>query len=354
MLRPSVPCNNIAVDNTISKVFEELGRAILEKNIHDEFVTMVDPNNDFTVKLVTACRVSTNDPNNVDAISGCRFESRQKFMYQLVYVDGGQDLAIAAKTVDFDTIFCKLEPIFEGLCKMQTCRVVHLDIKPDNIVYNRSTGKMALIDFEFACPFSAFSEENQIAECGIDKLCIYPYPYYPGEFPFIGRFIDRTALKHIDLRTSNPNTVLLNTIVDKLVISLGTHFPLSKALRSRVDKLRSEINMEIDMSAYLTDVRRYLPDKVDVYGLGVSIIEVLYISVQSKQTSIYSMEYVYILVVELCTKMVAASPRNRISAQDAKIEYDRIMRLIAPPAGGGGGGRAGVGAATAGRGQGGG
>jgi len=291
-----------------------------EKNIHDKFVAMADKNSEFTVELVSTCDI---DPSKVDAKCGKEYVRKQP-LYQLVYIDGGQDLSKAARTVEFDTLFERFEAIFKGLCTMNTLKYMHMDIKPDNMVYNSSTRKLALIDFGLARGFTDY--KNQLYSQFTKMIFPHPYAYYPGEFPLLRQIIKRNIIAE-----PNANIEHLNAIVNKLVTALDTHHHQSSALRSQVIYLRTAINTTIDMSEYYTDVTKYIPDKIDVYGFGASIIDILRMSVESKQTSIDSMEDFYVDVVKLCTKMVAASPRDRFSAQDAKTEYDRIKKDIYYP-----------------------
>jgi len=316
VLRPSVPCEHIPWNhNTVSKVFPTKEHALAEKEKYDKFVPIVDKDSKFTVELVYTCDI---DPSKVDAKCGKEY-GRKEPLYQLVYIDGGQDLLMAARTVKFDTLFARLEAIFKGLCTMHRRKVMHLDIKPDNMVYNSSTGKLALIDFGLVHSFTEYTQE--LNSVFATQLFRFPYPYYPGEFPLLGNIINQENPSQ-----RNANTDQLNIIVDRLVKVLHTHHPLSSLLRSSVNELRRSINAKIYMREYETDVTTYIPDKVDVYGLGASIINILRMSVESKQTSIDSMEEFYVGVVMLCTKMVAASPRDRFSAHDAKKEYDRLKK----------------------------
>ena len=318
VLRPSEPCPDIQWNhNTVSKVFHTKKHAFDEKQIHDTFVAMADKNSEFTVELVSTCDI---DPSKVDAQCGQEYVRKQP-LYQLVYIDGGQDLSKAARTVKFDTLFERFEAIFKGLCTMNTLKYMHMDIKPDNMVYNSSTRKLALIDFGLARGFTDY--KNQLYSQFANMIFPHPYAYYPGEFPLLGNIINQKAPSK-----RNANIEHLNAIVTKLVAALDTHNPQSSALRLTVIDLRTAINTTIDMSEYYTDVTKYIPDKIDVYGFGASIINILRMSVESKQTSIDSMEDFYVDVVKLCTKMVAASPRDRFSAQDAKTEYDRIQKDI--------------------------
>ena len=52
--------------------------------------------------------------------------------------------------------------VLAGLAYMHARSIVHRDMKPDNIIYNPSTGVVKIIDFGFAC----FAREKLKVFCG--------------------------------------------------------------------------------------------------------------------------------------------------------------------------------------------
>ena len=318
-IRESIPCDTITwTENTISKLFKSASDAIAEKDIHNEIVNKIDPSNEFTLKLVYSCEINNiHNELDVKTLKYCGIPKSAHKIHQLVYVDGGMDLLFAAEKFPFETIFVSLESAFLGLCALQTHGFLHLDIKPENIVYNSKTRKLALIDFGMACYASGVKSTKAAKVKNFDdekrsKRYSHTYLYYPGEF----NVFDPAA------RKSNRWT---------LYACVMRNFDLADDGDNAHIKYIREQLMQFKVMEPLTYVRpgggnAYDPKTVDVYGLGASIIEVLSISYLNKKARIdETSSRFYNAVVDLCMKMLHCDPRVRILPVSALDEYRGII-----------------------------
>lgn len=141
-----------------------------------EKVKSIDPNNEFTTELKGAMilnRDTIRDPELVSCLTK-KNKNKSRFYHQIILENGGVriDKEYSLSYVDF--IF-KFEVFLKGMLKIQSRNLVHLDIKPANVLI--SSEKISLIDFGLMTKTrELFTEDNT------HILGYLEYPYYPPEF----------------------------------------------------------------------------------------------------------------------------------------------------------------------------
>ncbi len=160
----------------IGKVFKDDESGLDELEI-SKIVKSIDPRSEFTVPLVRRCRIGKPAPS--DNPGSCDKALIPNKSIQLVYEHGGKDLwNFAAKGVSgeeaFLKMFLKFEPVFRGMQRLNDANWLHLDLKPENIVYNGK--KVSVVDFGMMARVADLYDKVH------RPLLMYDYPYYPPEF----------------------------------------------------------------------------------------------------------------------------------------------------------------------------
>lgn len=304
VFRPAVPCRTGNTANLVSKVFKNPHKdyAREEIELHNHVVHQIDPQGNFTVRLVESCKIPVNQ-FPFGEIKKCKnftfVERGAKELDQIVYEYGGVDLKMGARLYSFEEMFSALGPVFSGLVTLKDKRYVHLDIKPDNLVYNSDTKKLALIDFGLA------TKVNKLYVPGNLYIFRHPYPYYPPEFSLAANQIEG-----VDKYNPKTNVAYLLTYINALYRKNKT--PELALLKTRT----------MDTHAVLD------PKKVDVYMLGATILELLHMCVAHKTTDMSKGRRFFAAVFTLIGKMTAGSI-NRITPEDAYKEWKSI-RTVSP------------------------
>ena len=321
VFRPGVSCkrkksnaNFVKYDrNTISKVFANTKLSKDEIKLHNQIVDKIDPEGFFTVKLLDKCNIETNNFPPAEIKKCKNFEQSditKPKLPQILYEYGGFDLLKAARMFPFEEIFIALTRVFGGLVTMKQKGYVHLDIKPENMVYSDETKKLALIDFGLATTTNdLYIKENS-------NTFEHPYVYYPPEFPLIAN-----KMAKIKICEEMQNTIYLIKYVDYWNKNFMSLYPSCPRLIAEVKNLYQSLirNVEGDM---------YMPEKVDVYMLGASIIELFYICEKHNNTSIAMNPDFYTEVIRLCSGMIAISPSKRLSPEEAYEKYKLVVKKL--------------------------
>jgi serine/threonine protein kinase len=331
VFRPSVDCNKNKNKNQISKLFTTYKDMQSELTEHTRMNNEVDLYNVFTLKLIDTCdtNVSRFDITKCD-----NFTERQKsqltpghYVPQLVYEYGGDDLHKASAKIDFKQIFFGLVSIFKGLSIMDKKHYGHLDIKPDNIVYNQDAEAAALIDFGLSRDVTNFYQKD-------DNLFLieFPYPYYPPEFGFMKDFYDFGAdgmIEKMNKRDYNfQNTEKFIDVINVMTSIKTKNVEMKMLLHSFKNPIFSEL---VSLFKYIVSekaehVMDTFVNRIDVFMLGSTIAEVLSSSIAHKKTTIDNENiYFYIEVIKLIHNMTHVSPVKRYTPQQALSEYKRIV-----------------------------
>ena len=282
--------------NAVSKLFGKTKDYYSEKEIQ-EIIKLIDPQNKFTRPQYGTCDVSRFDQE--DDVADCKhIELYDKVYKQLVYKDGGNDMSDFIRTTPskskYVTLLKHFEPIVTGLKVLADNQYVHLDIKPDNILYNMKS--VFLIDFGLMTRISKVYEKKYIVD--------HDYPFYPPEFKmsiykdnhekFIERFVQNFAHKYL----INDNSYNLYT---EIIKSIGYSIEEQKTDFKNLSKL--------DL-ATSHDCR----EKIDVYSLGIVFL-MIYIWSGVPQNKFRG----------LIKSMIYFNPIKRITISDAIKEYHKMI-----------------------------
>ena len=319
VMRPAVECDNASANASasvktlqnqtakVSKVFTSLRHAKEEFEMQ-KMMHKLDPKGIFTIKSYEQCiiardKIKPAELEKCEESSSFKLKYKQKditHLHQIVFDDGGIDLhdnfhsSISEKT-GFQELFVAMHSLFEGLIMLQKSKYTHMDIKPANIVYNRTTKKMSLIDF-------GKCEEQKTLYTSQGKLYEYLYIYFPPEF-----------VVYANKKWDNQNFVKMMKKFKIIDQYFGQEFE-----ETLLDDW-NELIETVDSSDF---IQKNWASAIDVYSLGVTLLEIwIYLP------SYYicnAMPFVDDLIY-LITGMIRLHPEKRFTPQEARDEYNNII-----------------------------
>jgi serine/threonine protein kinase len=315
IMRPGVPCvkpEEAHNSNKVSKIFKDFSSRNEEIVMHNQIVEQIDPRGDFTVKLMEHCNIDKKyiEQQEIDKCKNFdRYDKARPKLPQIVYEYGGHDLTRASSKHSFEELFIAMQRAFKGVVIMEKKKFAHIDIKPDNIVYNADTGKLSLIDFGLASPFARiYTRQNEY-------MFEHTYPYFPPEFP---AFVD------------DPDIVRNIKSAIKLFVTNGKRYMKDQELENMwTDVFGTDLqDHEDDLLKDVKKIDKYA-NRLDVYMLGVSLLEVLYLCLKNKTSEITSgNKAFYKAIINLISQMVQFLPSKRLTARDAYRQYKNVASLI--------------------------
>lgn len=302
---PPIPCKDSRPQTLlktsyglIGKVFkdDESGLEELELN---KIVKSIDPNSEFTVPLVRRCRIGR--PGTADEAASCDKNLIPTRSVQLVYEHGGKDLwNVSTKSLTqeeaFIKLFLKLEPVFRGMQRFNNAGWLHLDLKPDNIVYNGR--KISVVDFGMMAKVKALYDKTH------RPLLMYDYPYFPPEFKLF--VMSKTFNMRNDFNKFKTffmrNFSVINVVDEALV---------TKELERFVAMYNCEQPTDFD-SMFL---------KSDIYALGMTLMVVLRSMVDQVTPSTY-------IAQTLIRDMMHCNPYERPDWDEVLRRFEHIKALL--------------------------
>jgi serine/threonine protein kinase len=316
---PPLKCSSTSRDidipkktRVVSKIFSNNNEFEIEKNIQ-EIISKIDPDHKFTLPYYGNCNV-TNLKKTAE-ISSCEHIDlkKQKSYKQLLYQYGGKDFADLLSNrpgsiLLFKKILKSFQPVVNGLQSISKNKYIHLDIKPDNILYYR--GKVLLIDF------GIMTKKKHIFD--FTNVLDHDYPFYPPEFKM---YIHRNTSYSKFLQRFGSNFEYRYSINSKRV---STYDTITDLIKYDTDDQKADL-----IALYNSkDIRSYT-DKIDVYSLGI-VLALLYVwSNYDKHEKLASKNNNFKLkVCEIIRGMIRFDPEKRYSVSKLINEYNELIGLL--------------------------
>lgn len=335
VIKPNINCNGtFGKNNQITKFFFFKKDYLIEiKN--QKKVESFDKKGYFIIKKINNCKIFLTPEiiKKINNINLCELKLNE--VYQITYEYGGIDLYnLFKKEFDFllkinlFNFLQKFSNIFDGLSKLNKNNLFHNDIKIDNILYNKKNNKFKIIDFGFM----------NISYLNIIKMLKYnPHGSYPNELNILGVISDEYFFK--DLKKYNLNSNELIKYLEKYILLLNELYkdntdPYFQKILILINDIynyfKIDIFKNIDLTFFekknLSKNYKEFRNKLDVYMLGLTLNELLikiFLNVQKNPT----IKIIPFELFSLIKKMVIFNPYERLTIQQATIEFKSIMKI---------------------------
>ncbi len=324
-----------------------------------EFVTIgnIDPTNEYHLGTPILCKPDLDDPHVKENIKKCKrikiddVEANPDKYSLLVLKFGGPDLKALCNTylIKFlekdtnsrtDKFWLEVHHLIKGLKFFKKNGIIHNDIKPQNILFDSTNGKMRYIDFGLMRTKKSIIDSSKNSD---NFLGIFHWSY-PFECGFMnkGQYTkykksnsdERTFWKNslgklivadsktnsLDLPINNPDSFsILFTYLnpDKTVPTAATQY-------GYINTFFDGFNEMIEKNDY-DSVLNNIADSIDVFGLGFTL---QFMANCFKRLNALSLEY-FVRLSTFFHKMYDFNPINRVINIDNLLnEYEHILLEI--------------------------
>lgn len=343
--KPSLKCNNSDIDyeNKVSKILENDEADAEMKEFRD--VSNFDKNNQFFLGVPHRCSPAKTQ-ENIESIEKCKNGKELVVQLQhyslLVMEDGGMDLEKYGKILKLrepteenrekmELFWMEAHRILIGLRAFLNNRLVHHDLKPQNIVYNEKSNRLNFIDF------GLMDTKSNLIKSALREE--YPFPifhwYFPPELPFlekdnfeqISEKSEEEKIKYLDdLITYNRDNNKYNETAEQFKVMLiffykyafGSENPDNHLREFFLNGIQKTIVDYIKPSNFRTFLEKSV-NTIDIYGTGISFLYVLNHSEHMMEPNIV------ILLRNMFFEMITADLFLRIDINELIEKYEHIL-----------------------------
>lgn len=329
--KPSLKCGDgtqVDYSNKLSKIM--LGRdADVEMKEYDT-IDAADATNKFhlprpikcTPELTTVARTQIRKCKRLN-------KSDMKRLRLLIMEDGGKDLAAFVKenpsAKQTEIAFIEFQRILHGLYVLLVNRVLHHDLKPQNIVFNISEHRMNFIDFGY---MTTFKNIWTMSQTSTNRHTI-PHWSFPPEACMLNKsfYDDVLRLKRQEDDMKMKQQPVHQSVADKLwtkYVEVHTNTMLDiigydKSVKSRFLLQFTEfINTECIPGNYDKFIVKSI-QRIDVYGIGMTLLFMV-VHLKPHIDSIF-----YDDLVELCFSALNYNVYERIHMPDFLKTYEQLL-----------------------------
>lgn len=295
----------------VSKVFDplDIDRAVQEF-ADSERMRDIDPLGKFTVHAKEMCKVNVRrfEPSEFKRCVNLgqpnpRASARSPQLYpQIVYYKADATLTCSKlyREKTLAELIAMMAPLFEALPLMESKRVIHMDVKPGNVIIK--DGQMKLIDFglawmdwdtlygerglrerdfQFQADYMFLPPElNLVASVSVENGNRFRHQNYVSARNRTKDAIDGNRHKFGSGEASKRRMLPLLRFMERWKAAHDRYKErVAKPFLGRTETEKDRRSALVDL---LVRLRPYL-NRIDVYGLGMTILEVVCYSLQFKE-----------------------------------------------------------------------
>jgi len=332
--KPPMKCkhqDNIDDPSIASKLMKDLDAKKEMKEF--ELIQYVDANNYFHLGKPSICKADST-LGNKEAIVKCtksNFKADLVSKYSLLLIKyGGLDLEkygtkIKEMTMNVENrrhvehFWMDISRIMFSLKVMNDSRIVHHDLKHQNIVYNQETGRANLIDF------GLMTTKEKIQRAS--NRSIYDFGILHWSFPVEIELLNKNKFESV-LQTRNTKEEYFSQVLNHVQLNHKYFFnciiqpqpgteDYKREMKSHITSFLQMLIM-LKRSEYNEFVQKCM-NTIDVYGTGIGLLYVLYRSKRFLSDEFFND------LKTLFLSMVQQNVFLRISPDDLIVQYEHLL-----------------------------
>lgn len=301
--------------------FDAYGRPIAMLDYADEewdlakAVHKLDPKNKWSPPVYQRCELPvkhmTYDKKECELTKHLKDSELATYIVMKYGGSSLEDLVDAKETISLEDFKTIMHTCLFGISALARNEWIHMDIKPGNILFDPKEKKCYLIDFSLMTPY-----DETLYVPDRTEFLRYKYPWFPPEF-YIAVNIDRKTAE------VNVHTGELRMRMAKLYTNL--HLPQGFVTRIIEETMRLKNRLEKEANNFaahplqLLEMAR-LKEKIDVFSLGVSLLQVYNVCVNEKDSDIE----------DILVKMCNGNPFERIFSTEAMHMLIKVGQKKSP------------------------
>lgn len=254
-----------------------------------------------------------------------------KNIYEIIYNIKyfGTDLYEISKTniITLDKILALSLRLYEALELYNGFKVLHSDIKPDNILYLKENDTIVFIDFGLLKTYDDVLFDN--------KLLNHTYFYYPPEFKLIISLIKNENIQQFTdnfllniNRRSNYGNILLENYKDYNDDLINLYKRYYENYNNKI-KVLFDTNIEALTNEYKNELIEGLfndedKDKLDLYGLSISIYEIIMLYLYNNKNLIEDPKFILDYINNIIMPSINFDNNKRASVRETINNFKKL------------------------------
>ena len=339
--KPSLKCKDKYIADYKNKVSKLLQKRFADKELSEySLVESIDKEHSFYLGNPTECSPEKSKQTE-DSIKKCKHseELLKEFddLALLIMDDGGVNIKDYSDNVTkwkstkenkqkVEVLWLEFYRIVKAIDIFLKKGVLHLDIKPQNIVLNEETMRLNLIDFGLTATVEEKMKQSYDSK---NQTAIYHWSY-----PFEFHFLNRNVYEDFASKTETEKTEYFETILQNIKekkkdpdTAAFTHFFsfISNKDDVNIDFIRNSLNgfyatitQQIHKQSYKAFIQKSI-QSVDLYGLGITI---LYMTTRMKHLMDKKL---FKQMNDLAYKMIESQLSKRYTIEQVVSEYESIL-----------------------------
>ena len=313
--KPSLVCADSTKNDLANRVFQTpISKLMYYEDAHNEMneynlIDGVDPDKNHYLGKPIRCNVNLKSQFNKNSAAKCNgllsdnpdLVKDLQWYSLLLMENGGNDLVAFAKNLikspssirkkqeEMEYFWIEFHSVFIGLRQFKKGKIIHHDVKAQNLVYDQTTLKFNFIDFGLMTTYDKITKEAQTNTYNYTDA----HWSFPVEIPFLtfNNFekirMSKDSVQTVVQDIFNNNKYNIYDCVNEVLYVRDFFNPLSNTDRLTEDFSKTIEHIKTNKYSYDMFVQKSI-ETIDTYGAGMGIFAVLDTTKQVLGTQITS------------------------------------------------------------------